>query len=541
VDSEPGIGSTFTVFLRKGHAHLPDSPSTPSSVRDTDTVATFTDEASQWRSPDQTALADDRPDRVNGSGGPTSGRVLIVDDNADLRRYVARLLSTQFEVITAADGATALEIVQREKPDLVLSDVMMPRLDGFGLLSAIRSRPELATIPVILLSARAGEESRIEGLDAGADDYLVKPFSGRELMARVNVHLQMARIRGHAQERERELRTRAEEFASALRESSERLSASLAAAGTGTFRWNLRTNVLDFDESLVRLFGLAPGQKTRSLDEFIQLVHPDDRLRVKPACDRCVREGSNFDLEFRITLPDGSTRWLDDKARASFGEDGKPAYMTGACVDITRRKQAETFVWRQKVVLEQIVQGAPLADVLETLTLDIEQIAERKLIVMMLLADAPGTQLTLVAGRRSPPGWSRAVGSFLIGPYDGSPGAAAFRKERTIAPDVMTSPLWEGHRQAAVQHGLRACWATPILSSHGAVLGVLAVYHAEPATPTEEEIRFVDIVTRTAALAIERERSEHALKESQAQLALHAQQLEARVRERTAELQDTVS
>ena len=109
---------------------------------------------------------------------------------------------------------------------------MMPKLDGFGLLKAIRSRQELRTLPVILLSARTGEEARIEGLDAGADDFLVKPFSARELMARVNVHLQMARVRAEAERRERELRTNAEVFATALQESAERLSASGADAPT---------------------------------------------------------------------------------------------------------------------------------------------------------------------------------------------------------------------------------------------------------------------------------------------------------------------
>jgi PAS domain S-box-containing protein len=541
VDSEPGVGSTFTVFLRQDPEHSAKRQATPRKDRGAEMVNSFTAEANQWNSPDPNEVDGFRADDVSLLDGASSGRVLVVDDNADLRRYVARLLAIQFEVITACDGAAALEIVQREKPDLVLSDVMMPKLDGFGLLNAIRSRPELATIPVILLSARAGEESRIEGLDAGADDYLVKPFSGRELLARVNVHLHMARIRGQAELRERELRTRAENFASALRESSERLSASLAAAGTGTFRWDLRTNSLDFDASLDRLFGLGPGQRTHTLSEFLQLVHPEDRLRVQFACDRSARAGTDFDLEFRIVLPNGSTRWLDDKAKAFFDEHGNPAYMTGACVDITRRKQAEMFVWRQKVVLEQIVQGAPLADVLETLTLDIEQIAERKLIATVLMANSGRTELTLAAGRRTPPEWRPIVGSFPIGPNDGAPGAAAFSKERVVTPDVMTSPRWEKKRQTAVQHGLRACWATPILSSHGNVLGALAVYHAEPTTPTEEEIRFVDIVTRTAALAIERERSERALQESQAQLALHAQQLETRVRERTAELQETVS
>jgi PAS domain S-box-containing protein len=350
------------------------------------TVAGFADEARQWSTADEpeVELLTDN----SAANGETGGRVLVVDDNADLRRYVARLLSARFHVITAADGAAALELIQQEKPDLVLSDVMMPKLDGFALLKAIRSRPELRTIPVILLSARAGEDSRIEGLDAGADDFLVKPFSARELIARVNVHLQMARIRREAGERERELRTRAEVFASALRESSERLTAALGAAGTGTFRWDLRTNVLHFDEALNRLFGLIPGPTARSLAAFLELIHPDDRPRVRTACERSMHDGVNFDLEFRTLLPDGSFRWLEDKAEAFFDETGKPAYMTGACVDITKRKQAETFVWRQKDVLEQIVRGAPLEDVLETLTLDVEQIAERRLIAMVMMESA---------------------------------------------------------------------------------------------------------------------------------------------------------
>ena len=99
------------------------------------------------------------------------------------------------------DGEAALAAARARPPDLVLADVMMPRLDGFGLLSALRADPRTATIPVILLSARAGEESRVEGLEAGADDYLVKPFSARELLARVGAHLEMARVRREAGER----------------------------------------------------------------------------------------------------------------------------------------------------------------------------------------------------------------------------------------------------------------------------------------------------------------------------------------------------
>ena len=132
-------------------------------------------------------------------------RILWADDNADMRDYVRRLLATQYDVEAVPDGEAALAAARAHLPDLVLSDVMMPRLDGFGLLAALRADPRTSTTPVILLSARAGEESRVEGLQAGADDYLIKPFSARELLARVGAHVEMNRLRREASRREQAL------------------------------------------------------------------------------------------------------------------------------------------------------------------------------------------------------------------------------------------------------------------------------------------------------------------------------------------------
>jgi signal transduction histidine kinase len=132
------------------------------------------------------------------------GRVLIADDNADMRDYLTRLLERGWEVRTEHDGVRALELARAWKPDIILTDVMMPTLDGFGLLRAVRADLALARTPVVMLSARAGEESRVEGLEAGADDYLVKPFSAQELVARVRVHIELARLRrGVESERDR--------------------------------------------------------------------------------------------------------------------------------------------------------------------------------------------------------------------------------------------------------------------------------------------------------------------------------------------------
>src|SRR4029450_7306882 len=132
--------------------------------------------------------------------------IVLADDNADMREYLSRLLVDPYEVHAVADGQQALDAARQLRPALVLADVMMPRLDGFELLRAIRDDSVLCSTPVILVSARAGEESRVEGLQAAADDYLVKPFTSRELLARVATHVKMAHLRRVTAEREERLR-----------------------------------------------------------------------------------------------------------------------------------------------------------------------------------------------------------------------------------------------------------------------------------------------------------------------------------------------
>jgi PAS domain S-box-containing protein len=128
-------------------------------------------------------------------------RILLVEDNADMRAYVRRILATHWTVETAANGAAALVAARERPPNLILTDVMMPGLDGFALLRELRADPLTKAIPIILLSARAGEEALVEGLEAGADDYMIKPFSARELLARVGAHLALADLRQRAEEK----------------------------------------------------------------------------------------------------------------------------------------------------------------------------------------------------------------------------------------------------------------------------------------------------------------------------------------------------
>ncbi|GGJ93604.1 ATP-binding protein [Pseudomonas matsuisoli] len=201
VRSQIGVGTVFEARLPFGNAHLPtQSGVTEKTLASTATRAdTFVAEALRWL-PDAEVPAssmgiDDAPAAAHGHGE----RILLADDNADMRAYVQRLLvEAGYQVQAVADGRAAVDNALQDRPDLVLSDIMMPVLDGFGVIRALRDDPAAGDIPIILLSARAGEEASIEGIAAGADDYLVKPFSARELIARVEGVLRLSRLRREA-------------------------------------------------------------------------------------------------------------------------------------------------------------------------------------------------------------------------------------------------------------------------------------------------------------------------------------------------------
>jgi PAS domain S-box-containing protein len=212
-ESAAGRGTSFTVRLPKGMRHLPaDKIGAPRGLGST-TKSAFIEEALRWL---PGVGADTLPSvaAAPAQAGKLSGcRVLVADDNADMRDYLMRLLSPHWTVEAVPDGAAALARARERPPDLLLTDVMMPNLDGFGLLRALRADRSLAGIPVLMLSARAGEEAYIQGLEAGADDYIVKPFSGKELIARVQAQLVLAasaRERQVLLQREQEARREAE-------------------------------------------------------------------------------------------------------------------------------------------------------------------------------------------------------------------------------------------------------------------------------------------------------------------------------------------
>ncbi len=322
LESELGAGSTFIVSIPRGRAHLPAERIGGSRELASTAVRgeAFVEESLRWiRDAAKPATTP-----VQTASGPRP-RVLVADDNADMREYIARLLSANYDVRTAADGEEALEIARRWKPDLVLTDVMMPVMDGIALTKALRANRATQLTPVVLLSARAGEEARIEGMDTGADDYVTKPFGSRELLARVGAHVHLAKVR-----RESAVRVSAAEG---------RYRAIFEQASVGIFECDLTGRIVRANAALARLLGFSEEELLGR--NWRELVPAEDLPTGEAVAAKLARgEEPSFSGEWRFRRKDGSEGWMDVFATVVLAEGGRPGRGLGVVIDATERKRA---------------------------------------------------------------------------------------------------------------------------------------------------------------------------------------------------------
>ncbi len=350
VHSRQGHGTTFTVALPFGTAHLATRRIGPArSQASTATRAqAYVEEVLRWlpetpvASEDSMLMRNDLDSAPPIGEGIPSARILIVDDNADMRSYVRRLLGSRWEIDLAEDGRAALDSIRERRPDLVLSDVMMPRLDGFGLLRELRADPALRDLPVILLSARAGEDARIDGLEHGADDYLTKPFSARELIARVTANLAMARLRREAHRELRESETRFRNMA----ENSPVIMWMTDQTGEVVYvnrRWS------EFTGQPVEA-ALGRG--------VWEMLHPEDRRASHAAFFGATAAREPFQAEYRLRHREGDHRWALSAAAPRLSDDGDFLGHIGSVIDISERREAERVLRETNELLEARVRAA---------------------------------------------------------------------------------------------------------------------------------------------------------------------------------------
>jgi signal transduction histidine kinase len=333
VTSRVGEGTTFSVRIPRGTAHLPQDRLRGERALSSTAVGAgaFVEEALRWVTADG---ADGRglspvPPSA-GDGAAPRERILIADDNADMRDYIARLLRDHWDVESVGDGHAALAAIRRRPPDLVLSDVMMPGLDGFALLRALRSDPSLRSIPVVLLSARAGAEATAEGLEAGADDYVVKPFAARDLLVRITARL--AAVKGLAEQ---------VRLAEELRVASQRLQAAQSVAGIGIFDWSPPEQTTYWSPELFVLMGLAPDAIEATPEAWTEaLVDEDREVGWKAFRAATGAHEDRFEVELRLKQPGGGARWVRLSTQVFYDDAGAPSRLLGAVVDVQALKEA---------------------------------------------------------------------------------------------------------------------------------------------------------------------------------------------------------
>jgi PAS domain S-box-containing protein len=547
--------------------------------------------------------------------------ILLVDSDSPMRQYLMRLLSGHYEIDAEADASTALTLAHEQVPDLVLASVMTRVSDGFDLLREFRRDTQVGEVPIILYSSSADEESYLEGMEAGANDYVITPLSERQWLMRVRAQLRVAQI--------------CRQSIHALRASEERYR-TLATATTANV-WSAARNgdVVGEAHGWEKMTGQTPQEYRGS--NWIEVVHPDDRQRLLEMWERAVREATPFAADYRIRRSDGSYRYvraqgapvlnsdgsvrewigthvdIDEQVRvqealrtseaefrANFelagigqvqldpktgqmlrvnprfcemlgysadelltmtfldithpedrpsnaatvqrflsGETseystekryvrkdgsimwglltatmirdavGRPLRTVCMVQDISERRQSEALSQCQKVALEMVAQGAPLAEVLQFVVASLEKQATEGLMVSILLLDGDGKHLRLGAASGLPESYCESLKDGVsVSDLSGPCRAVASQRRPVMVADLAADPDWEAFGHLVRPYGFRAAWSSPIISSDQRLLGTFCIYYRHPRTPGSVEQWMIEGVTRTVALAIERKQGE---------------------------------
>lgn len=511
--STVGQGTTFTVRIPLGRAHLAQNRVEGDGGSSTATrTQAFTGEAQTWLEKVEV------PAEGSAPGRPV---IVLADDNVDMREYVRGTLGASYEILMAGDGRQALELIRNRRPNLVLSDVMMPVLDGLGLLRELRADPATRDLPVIFLSARAGEEMRLEGLGAGADDYLVKPFTANELRARVNTHVQMNVTRQQTLATQSALRAEAEA-------ARDKVIDVLESITDGFMAYDREGRCTYANAEAEKLNGMRREQMVgRALAEmFPDAVDSEFTKTFYDALQRRVP----FEMEAHY---EARQRWFYVKAY--------PASNGGLSVffeDITARKTAESE--RNELLLrerEAVAEARMLSDVAGTITaeLDLQKLVQQVTDIATMATGAEfGAFFYNVLNEKGE--------SYVLYSLSGAPREAfekfglprntpvfepTFRGTSVVRSDnIMQDPRYG---QVAPHHGmprghLPVCsyLAAPVISRSGEVLGGLFFGHPDVGVFTERSERLAVGIARHAAIAIDNAR-------------LYAQRKEAETRLRDSE------
>ena len=262
-----------------------------------------------------------------------------------------------------------------------------------------------------------------------------------------------------------------------------------------------RHRLLHISAGVMRINGVSQQEALADIGVLYRQYMDDDWARCAAVLAEAERTFSEYRVEVRMRRPDGEVRWCLQTAAPRRLADGRLLW-NGIVLDITEHKRAEILLGGEKIVLELMAKGVPLAEILMVITRNVEAQSNDTLCSILLL-DADGIHLRHGAAPSLPEAYNLAVDGEAIGASAGSCGTAVYRKQQVIVTDIETDPLWTDYRELALEHGLRACWSTPILAAGGRILGSFALYHRTPRAPDQADFDIIERLTHLTGIAIE--------------------------------------
>ena len=514
VDSQEGRGTAFTVTIRTGTSHLPPEriAVTRQLAPTTLGAAPYVEEALRWLPVTDASSAQ----ALTPAGGisrsfarvpNTAPLVLVADDNADMREYLGRILGQTYRVETVGDGGVALERIHSSSPDLLLTDVMMPTLDGFGLLTAIRSDERTRSIPVILLSARAGEEARIQALETGANEYLVKPFSARELLASVASQIQLSHVRRET--------LAAKAYLAAIVDSAE--DAIISKDLTGVIQ--------ACNASAERMFGYTSDEL---VGRPVRILIPAERQAEEDGILARLRKGERVEHFETVRLTKDGRR-LDVSLTVSPVRDDRGTIIGASKIvrDVTALKQNEA----ERLRLLQ--ESASVTDTLNSVGAIVASDLDRTRVVQAVtdaatelttaefgaffynLVNESGESYTLYTISGAP---REAFSQFPM-PRNTAVFESTFKGSGIVRSDDITADPRYGHN--APHHGMpkghlpvRSYLAVPVRARSGEVVGGLFFGHQTVGRFSERHERLAEGIASWASVALENARMYESVQEA---------------------------
>ncbi|MBJ7312944.1 ATP-binding protein [Rugamonas sp. CCM 8940] len=443
--------------------------------------------------------------------------ILIATGSAfDLAALQQLLSRYSFQVQSVSKGDSALQAVAAGGIALTLLDVALAGSAGFELcrrLTALSARP----MPVFLLSATPSDDEQLRATQAGAAAYITLPLRPAELARRVLHELGVLSDTPAPPD-------------PCLAELSVNYHAMLASSPDIVLLLDLEQNrLIDVNRNACRLFGRSEAELLQAnLLDLCPRRQPDGRASAAALAAQMAQVQAGDIRMFAVTFQHRDGRLLNCEMRMVALDQAERQLMHVRVIDISSRTRAEALRQGQNALLEMIARGAPLTATLDQLIHLIEAQSDGVLCAVMLLAD-DGVSMQAGAGASLPPAYLHAFEGLAIGPAVGSCGTSMYRKETVVVADILNDPLWAPYRAMAGEHGLRACWSTPIIFEQDHVFGSFAMYYTEVRSPTSEERRLIDVASHLAGIAIAGTRRER-------ELLRHREHLEELVAARTAEL-----